>query len=334
MIFDKADALAGVSRHDYLPFGEEIFADTGGRTTTQGYSVTEGVRQKFTSKERDTETGLDYFLARYYSSTQGRFTGVDPLAASASPIRAQSWNRYSYSYNNPLRYTDPSGMIAGDFYDLDGRNIGSDGVNDGRKYIVYDKKEAKQIENTTGNYTGTVTNKVTIASADVVTGIEAAVTRSDGATFAGQLASNETATGGFAEAGLSWKTNNGSTRVTDAANGPASDPRPSSKAAEISLPANADGKGHVHPSGEITATSGPKQPIAGMTIGGATTISKSHFDQQPSAVDVANAIPNGTNIVVGARDKTVYFYGASGNRPPKDCHCIAKMSLKNFSKIK
>jgi RHS repeat-associated protein len=31
-----------------------------------------------TTKERDNETGLDYFLARYYSSTQGRFTGVDP----------------------------------------------------------------------------------------------------------------------------------------------------------------------------------------------------------------------------------------------------------------
>ena len=35
------------------------------------------MRQKFTSKERDNETGLDYFLARYYSSTQGRFTSPD-----------------------------------------------------------------------------------------------------------------------------------------------------------------------------------------------------------------------------------------------------------------
>jgi hypothetical protein len=33
------------------------------------------VRQQFTSKERDVETALDYFEARYYSSTQGRFTG-------------------------------------------------------------------------------------------------------------------------------------------------------------------------------------------------------------------------------------------------------------------
>ena len=44
-----------------------------------GYNATDGVRQKFTSKERDIETELDYFEARYYSSMQGRFTGVDPF---------------------------------------------------------------------------------------------------------------------------------------------------------------------------------------------------------------------------------------------------------------
>jgi hypothetical protein len=50
MVVDKTGTLAGVSRHDYLPFGEEIFAGTGGRTTGQGYSVADGVRQKFTQK--------------------------------------------------------------------------------------------------------------------------------------------------------------------------------------------------------------------------------------------------------------------------------------------
>jgi len=60
-----------VSRHDYMPFGEELF--NGGRTFGMGYGTTDGVRQKFTLKERDNETGLDYFLARYHSSSQGRF---------------------------------------------------------------------------------------------------------------------------------------------------------------------------------------------------------------------------------------------------------------------
>jgi hypothetical protein len=40
----------------------------------------------------------------------GRFTGVDPLLASAKVARPESWNRYSYCYNNPLTLIDPSGM--------------------------------------------------------------------------------------------------------------------------------------------------------------------------------------------------------------------------------
>ncbi len=63
MIFDKTGSLANMRRHDYLPFGEEIFAGTGGRTTKQGYAG-DSVRQKFTQKERDIETGLVYFLAK------------------------------------------------------------------------------------------------------------------------------------------------------------------------------------------------------------------------------------------------------------------------------
>jgi RHS repeat-associated protein len=69
------------------------------------------VYQKFTQKERDNETGLDYFLARYYSSTQGRFTSPDPILISSQQIvNPQSWNLYSYVNNNPLAYLDPTGM--------------------------------------------------------------------------------------------------------------------------------------------------------------------------------------------------------------------------------
>jgi RHS repeat-associated protein len=108
MIVDKSGALANVKRHDYLPFGEELFAGTGGRTTGQGY-VGDNVRQKFTIKERDHETGLDYFLARYYSSTQGRFASPDEPFADQSEGDPQSWNLYAYAGNSPLIYTDPFG---------------------------------------------------------------------------------------------------------------------------------------------------------------------------------------------------------------------------------
>jgi RHS repeat-associated protein len=67
-----------------------------------------------TQKERDNETGLDFFEARYYASTQGRFTSADPLQASAKRRNPQTWNRYTYGVNNPLRFTDPDGEDAVD----------------------------------------------------------------------------------------------------------------------------------------------------------------------------------------------------------------------------
>jgi RHS repeat-associated protein len=115
------------ARHDYLPFGEELPSNVGSRSSVDGYGAVDGVRQKFTQKERDNESGLDYFDARYYSSAQGRFTSPDEFvggpqelftfanAASSNPtfyadIRdPQSLNKYQYTYNNPLIYIDPDG---------------------------------------------------------------------------------------------------------------------------------------------------------------------------------------------------------------------------------
>jgi RHS repeat-associated protein len=103
----KADAGV-VCRTDYLPYGEEIPAGKGGRSALWG--ACSGVRQKFTGKERDAETGLDYFGARYFSGAQGRFTSPDPLLNSGRPWEPQSWNRYAYALNNPLKYVDPDGL--------------------------------------------------------------------------------------------------------------------------------------------------------------------------------------------------------------------------------
>jgi hypothetical protein len=87
--------------------------------------------QRFTGKERDAETGLDYFGARYFSGAQGRFTSPDPhnplmiaqmATAAGLPSEAarsqmaeflenpQNWNKYSYVLNNPLRFVDPFGQ--------------------------------------------------------------------------------------------------------------------------------------------------------------------------------------------------------------------------------
>ncbi|HKQ53665.1 MAG TPA: RHS repeat-associated core domain-containing protein [Pyrinomonadaceae bacterium] len=108
-----SDAGGGIkARHDYLPFGEELVQRSDGqRNTTQGYVASDdNVRQKFLGLERDKESGLDLLGARYYSSTQGRFMTVDPLTSSGTVGNPQSWNRYTYGFNNPIVFADPSGL--------------------------------------------------------------------------------------------------------------------------------------------------------------------------------------------------------------------------------
>jgi RHS repeat-associated protein len=118
---------ASVKCYDYLPFGEEIPVGVAGRGACYGGASYPGtpdvISGKFTGKERDAETGLDYFGARYFSGAQGRFTSPDPLdwlswqngndedrekfqQFIGDP---QGFNQYSYARNNPLKYVDPTG---------------------------------------------------------------------------------------------------------------------------------------------------------------------------------------------------------------------------------
>ena len=100
-----------LSRHDFMPFGEEVAPGTPPTQT-----------RRFTAKERDAETGLDYFGARYYRLDLGRFTTVDPVQTwDENLVDPQRWNRYAYVRNNPLRFRDPTGrmLYAGDLTSLE-----------------------------------------------------------------------------------------------------------------------------------------------------------------------------------------------------------------------
>ena len=88
-----------IRRHDFLPFGEELQP-----------TAPPPDKPLFTGKERDAETGLDYFGARYQRAGVGRFTTVDPLMTIEENLAdPQRWNRYAYVRSSPLRYVDPKG---------------------------------------------------------------------------------------------------------------------------------------------------------------------------------------------------------------------------------
>jgi len=91
-----------------LPFGDGLNCTSDINAPTEHH---------FTGKERDTESGNDYFGARYYASTMGRFLSPD-WSAKVMPVpyaklgNPQSLNLYSYVYNNPLSNVDPDGHLG------------------------------------------------------------------------------------------------------------------------------------------------------------------------------------------------------------------------------
>ena len=317
------------ARYDCLPFGEELGSGIGQRTTGLGYSLADSTKQKFTQKERDSESGLDYFIARYYSSAQGRFTSVDPATSSAHALNPQSWNRYAYVFNNPLILIDPDGRFA-NYYAQNGDYLGTDGNNDGRVYVVTDKKDVKSIEqnNKNGGTTqvGPVSSAVELPSYAARQEIGgAAVDRSNNPS----PVAGDTQGGFHEEGGIVGKDSKGNELIIPAAPGPVSDPL-KDKDAHINVfnaadqsqtadLASANLTYHIHPSGQATAS--PSAPPGTVVIGGGTT---GRFRQEPSS-----GAPNGdiyvagrrqatlgisSNIVVGAGNKKVYVYNGSGVR--------------------
>jgi RHS repeat-associated protein len=86
-----------------LPFGDGL--------SCSGGNLQAPTEHHFTGKERDNESGNDYFGARYYASFMGRWMSPDPVFATVDRLAdPQQWNMYTYSRNNPLSITDPSGL--------------------------------------------------------------------------------------------------------------------------------------------------------------------------------------------------------------------------------
>ncbi len=91
------------SEQTTLPFGTELESETTG-----------SINNRFTSYDRSSSTGLDYAVNRFYDSSQGRFTTVDPIKmSSVNPLDPQTLNLYAYTANDPVNRTDPSGLNWG-----------------------------------------------------------------------------------------------------------------------------------------------------------------------------------------------------------------------------
>jgi len=90
-----------VQHYGYMPFGNERYANN-----TQAFSVT----NRYTGQHLDEETGLYFYGSRYYDPQLSRFIQPDSIIPSSDD--SQALNRYSYCYNNPLIFTDPSGHFV------------------------------------------------------------------------------------------------------------------------------------------------------------------------------------------------------------------------------
>lgn len=109
-----------ITYEEYFPYGSTSFH--------AAHSATEvsAKRYRYTGKERDEETGLYYYGARYYSAWLGRWTAADPAGAVEGP------NRYRFVLNNPIVRADPCGLQSEE------RVVSSDDPNDPHNYVSFE----------------------------------------------------------------------------------------------------------------------------------------------------------------------------------------------------
>jgi RHS repeat-associated protein len=113
-LFTDVTAAYTTDCYDFLPFGERNLPTTPCRSSSPPSPPQANTSHLFTGKERDTESSLDNFGARYMGSTLGRFMTPDWSAAPMGVPYAdfgnpQSLNLYSYAKNNPTTYVDRDG---------------------------------------------------------------------------------------------------------------------------------------------------------------------------------------------------------------------------------
>lgn len=308
----------------YYPFGG-IIADISTGRNVQDHL--------YNGKELDSSNNLYWYDygARQYDATRGQFTTPDPLAE-----KYYGCNIYVYCMNNPVKYIDPDGRTAGDFYDDKGRYLGSDGKDDHKVYILktseksfgeraslvpgagLNKSDAEAtktfIKTNNGNTEAFTNNPIAYNNT-----VEIVSSQSVRKSMVNHV-SKDNGKGGLKDA------NNreyGGEIRPDGINflqGDVFSPKANSYAF-IELNTTDYSTFHGHPSGCVIESSNPFNPG---TINMSSTTTTYSFTQSPSPIDIQNAGAN-THYVMGRANGTTYIYNTDGVQ--------ATIPTKKFIKI-
>ena len=311
---------------DFYPYGGE-----------RSYSSSSGNNYKFTGKERDSESGLDDFAARFYTSNYGRFLSPDDskYIHSADP---QTLNLYTYVANNPINAVDPTGhdphrapslnmpTFEGDSGTPESQDLADSqaGYGEGIGYTqncIQDLAQCQEDEEEEAEQQQAQKQQTAQALADQVPQSvkEEMQTSLNDSNKDATARGSDDKEGEFHEEGGDWGTNSKGEVVSERW-------KPGSKASPLPGSVNADivpfdeakpgqdlkyvGDWHVHPKGTSTDAKGNKYG----------------FDQKPSNPEDTGGDSGehkgGIHIVLGARDNKVYFYNSNG--------LIGSVSFKSF----
>jgi RHS repeat-associated protein len=318
---DPAASSPILEATNYYPFGLSmagISSQAAGKLENKyKYNDKEQQHQEFSDG-----SGLEWYDygARMYDAQIGRFTAIDPLSEVS-----RRWSPYSYSYNNPIRFTDVDGMIPGDFLDENGKKLGSDGKNDSKVYVIKttqkefdsgapssgiskdDKKATESfVRQNNGNTTAFENNDIAYknsveieGSASTRQGMVDVVNRDNGK--GGTADANNREHGGSVS-------NNGT--VTAAPDGPIA--KPGAPVANIEIPTDNNTKSifHSHESASVTTTTGGSN---GNTISMSSSTTTVGFVQAPSygtGLDISSRNTSRINYEFGRGNGTVYIYNS------------------------